>query len=138
MPCRSHRYLLQVPRSRWGATRSPAASARRRRRSPVCWSGFCAAPPKATAPRSQPCAIWWATQPDYRVLYAGLSGEEAAAITGKLQAKAIPFKLAAGASTILVPADQAMQIHLDLTAEGTLGSSKIGKGFELFDQPMTS
>ena len=52
------------------------------------------------------------------------------------KAKAVPFKLAAGGTTILVPADQAMQVHLDLTAEGVAGSAKIGKGFDLFDQPM--
>ena len=80
--------------------------------------------------------LWWAYQPEYRVLYAGLSAEESGAITSKLQAKAVPFKLAAGGTTILVPIDQAMQVHLDLTAEGVAGSTKIGKGLDLFDQPM--
>lgn len=80
--------------------------------------------------------IWWASQPEYRVLYSGLSVEEAGAITTKLRSKAVPFKLAAGGSTILVPADQAMQVHLDLTAEGVAGSAKIGKGLDFFDQPM--
>ncbi len=80
--------------------------------------------------------IWWASQPEYRVLYAGLSVEEAGAITSKLRSKAIPFKLAAGGTTILVPTDQAMQAHLDLTAEGVAGSAKIGKGLDFFDQPM--
>ena len=82
--------------------------------------------------------FWWAAQPEYRVLYAGLSAEEAGAITSKLQTKGTTFKLAANGSTILVPADQAMQVHLDLTTEGVQGSSKIGKGFDLFDQPMLS
>src|SRR5437764_8497892 len=77
--------------------------------------------------------LWWASQPEYRVLYAGLSAEEAGAITAKLQAKGVSFKLAAGGSTILVPADQAMQVHIDMTTEGVAGSSKIGKGFDLFD-----
>src|SRR5581483_6329208 len=60
------------------------------------------------------------------------------AITSKLQAKSINFKLASSGTTILVPADQAMQVHLDLTNDGTPGSSKLGKGFDLFDQPMLS
>ena len=80
--------------------------------------------------------IWWASQPEYRVLYAGLSAEEAGAITSKLRTKAIPFKLAAGGTTVLVPSEQAMQAHLDLTAEGVAGSAKIGKGLDFFDQPM--
>jgi flagellar M-ring protein FliF len=80
--------------------------------------------------------IWWASQPEYRVLYAGLSVEEAGAITSKLRSKATPFKLAAGGTTILVPTDQSLQVHLDLTAEGVAGSGKIGKGLDFFDQPM--
>ena len=35
--------------------------------------------------------VWWAAQPEYRVLYVGLAAEEAGAITSKLQAKGIPF-----------------------------------------------
>jgi flagellar M-ring protein FliF len=80
--------------------------------------------------------IWWASQPEYCVLYSSLSAEEAGAITAKLRSKAIPFKLAAGGTTILVPTDQAMQAHLDLTAEGVAGSAKVGKGLDFFDQPM--
>lgn len=80
--------------------------------------------------------LYWAAQPEYRILYAGLSAEEAGPITSKLQAKGIPFKLAAGGANILVPADQVMQAHIDLTAEGVPGSTKIGKGLDLFDQPM--
>ncbi len=80
--------------------------------------------------------VWWLAQPEYRVLYAGLSAEEAGAITSKLKSSGVSFKLASGGTTILVPADQAMQVHLDLSVEGIAGSSKISKGFELFDQPM--
>src|SRR5437879_2881632 len=65
--------------------------------------------------------LWWAAQPEYRVLYTGLSAEEAGAITAKLQTKGVSFKLAAGGSTILVPADQAMQVHIDMTADGVTG-----------------
>ena len=35
--------------------------------------------------------FWWAVQPEYRVLYVGLSVEEAGAITAKLQTKGVPF-----------------------------------------------
>jgi flagellar M-ring protein FliF len=80
--------------------------------------------------------IWWASQPEYRVLYSGLSVEEAGAITTKLRSKSVPFKLAAGGTTILVPTEQSLQVHLDLTAEGVAGSGKIGKGLDFFDQPM--
>src|ERR1700720_4422650 len=78
--------------------------------------------------------LWWVSQPEYRVLYVGLSVEEAGAITSKLQAKGVPFKLSAGGTTILVPSDQAMQVHLDMNNDGIAGSSKIAKGWDSFDQ----
>jgi flagellar M-ring protein FliF len=80
--------------------------------------------------------VWWVAQPEYRVLYTGLTAEESGPIISKLQSKAVPYKLASSGSTILVPAEQAMQVHLDLSADGVPGSTKIGKGFDLFDQPM--
>ena len=49
--------------------------------------------------------IWWIAQPEYRVLFSGLPAEDAGVITGKLQTKGVPFKLASGGTTILVPAD---------------------------------
>lgn len=80
--------------------------------------------------------IWWVAQPEYRVLFSGLPSEDAGVITGKLQTKGVPFKLASGGTTILVPADQEMQVRLDLATEGMPNASRIGKGFDLFDQPM--
>ncbi len=82
--------------------------------------------------------LYWAAQPEYRVLYASMSAEETGAITAKLQSKGIPYKLAAGGATILVPADQVMQAYVDMANDGGAGSTKIGKGFDLFDQPMLS
>jgi flagellar M-ring protein FliF len=79
--------------------------------------------------------LWWASQPEFRVLYTGLSAEDAAAVTSKLQTKSIPFKLAANGSSVLIPADQWMQVHIDMNADGVIGNAKIGKGLEGFDQP---
>jgi flagellar M-ring protein FliF len=70
-------------------------------------------------------------QTDYQVLYSGLSAEDAGAVTAKLQAQSVPFRLGAGGSTILVPAERVHQLRLDLAVEGV--PSK-GKGFELFDE----
>src|SRR5947209_11930636 len=63
--------------------------------------------------------VWWAAQPEYRALYTGLSIDEAAAITNKLQAKGVPFRLTAGGTTIMVPADQAGQAFVE--SEGASG-----------------
>ena len=77
---------------------------------------------------------WWSSQPEYRVLYVGLSIEEAGAITSKLQTKGIPFKLSEGGTTILVRSEQAMQVHLEMNNEGVAGSSKMSKGWDSLDQ----
>lgn len=73
----------------------------------------------------------YGTQQDYRPLYSNLAQEDAGAVTGKLQARGIPFRLAAGGSNILVPGDQVAQLRLDLAVEGLPAKSK---GFELFDE----
>lgn len=72
-----------------------------------------------------------AFQTDYQVLFSGLGPEDAGAITAKLQAQSVPFRLSANGSTILVPAERVAQLRLDLAAEGV--PSK-GKGFEIFDE----
>src|SRR5437764_6819898 len=58
----------------------------------------------------------WAAQPEYRLLYSGLSTEDAAAVTAKLQSLNVPYRLAGG-TAILVPAEQVQQLRLDLAAE---------------------
>jgi flagellar M-ring protein FliF len=74
---------------------------------------------------------YWASQPDYRVLYSNLSPEDAGAITSKLQATGVSYRLTSGGQTILVAAEQVAQVKVDLAAEGL--PAKGGKGFELFD-----
>lgn len=76
--------------------------------------------------------VWWANQPDFRVLYSGLSAEDASAITAKLAEKNVKYRLSAGGSTIQVPAESVQQLRLDLAAEGLPGKSD--KGFGLFDE----
>jgi flagellar M-ring protein FliF len=73
----------------------------------------------------------YALQTDYQILYSGLSAEDAGAVTAKLQAQGIPFRLSANGTTILVPVERVYQLRIDLAVEGL--PSK-GKGFELFDE----
>jgi flagellar M-ring protein FliF len=73
----------------------------------------------------------WASRPDYRMLFSGLDPEDAGAITAKLQAQSVPYRLEANGTTILVPADQAQQARLKLAMEGL--PEKGGKGWDLFD-----
>jgi flagellar M-ring protein FliF len=76
--------------------------------------------------------VWyWASQTEYAVLYYNLDPETAGAVTGKLQTQGVPFRLAAGGTTVLVPADQVHQRRIELAVDGL--PAKGGKGFELFD-----
>ena len=75
--------------------------------------------------------VWYFSQTEYRVLYSGLSIDDAGTVTGKLQAQNIPFKLGAGGTAVLVPADQVQQARVSLAGEGM--AFRGGKGFEIFD-----
>jgi flagellar M-ring protein FliF len=75
---------------------------------------------------------YWAAQPDYRVLFSGLAPEDASAITTKLQAQGVSFRLSSGGTSVLVPAEQLQQVRVDMAGDGL--PVKGGKGFELFDQ----
>lgn len=96
---------------------------RPRRLALMVLSGVCAAAIVAVG--------FYAFQTDYQILYSGLSAEDAGAITAKLQAQSVPFRLSANGTTILVPAERVHQLRLDLAVEGV--PSK-GKGFEIFDE----
>jgi flagellar M-ring protein FliF len=74
--------------------------------------------------------LWFRT--DYQPLRSGLSAEESTAITGRLQARNIPFRTEAGGATILVPADRLSAANVEVAGSGISGSA--GKGFEVFDE----
>ena len=75
---------------------------------------------------------WFSNRPDYKVLFAGLSGEDAAAVTQRLTELQSPFKLAQEGSAILVPADQALRLRLDMATAGLPSGGVVG--YEIFDQ----
>lgn len=78
-------------------------------------------------------AVWFLVlRVPYRVLFAQLRSNDAAAIIAELDRKKIPYQLADGGATILVPADIADRTRLavmtdELPLKGTVG-------FELFDR----
>jgi flagellar M-ring protein FliF len=80
--------------------------------------------------------LYWGSQPEYQLLFGGLAAEDAGAITAKLQAQGVPYRLTAGGAAIEVPADRVHQARLDLAVEGL--PAKSGKGFDLFDQTALS
>jgi flagellar M-ring protein FliF len=63
--------------------------------------------------------------PSYGVLFSGLSAQDAGAITAKLQASGVPYQLANGGTTILVPQGEVDQERVAL-AEAGLPSQTVG------------
>jgi flagellar M-ring protein FliF len=74
----------------------------------------------------------WAFQPDYAVLFSGLSVEDAAAITSRLEQERVPYRLSSGGTTILVPASRVQKSRMDVAVSGL--PNGLGKGWELFEQ----
>jgi flagellar M-ring protein FliF len=75
---------------------------------------------------------YYAVQPEWRVLFSGLAPEDAQAITSRLDTQGVPYRLAAGGSTILVHADQVNRLRLDFATEVTPGGKT--KGYAIFDE----
>ncbi|MGQ5524424.1 flagellar basal-body MS-ring/collar protein FliF [Chitinimonas sp. PSY-7] len=78
------------------------------------------------------CALaWWAFRQDNRVLFAGLSAQDASAMVAELDRMKVPYQLDQDGSTILVAADTVHKTRLqvlgkDIPLHGTVG-------FELFN-----
>jgi flagellar M-ring protein FliF len=68
------------------------------------------------------------SSPSYQVLYSGLSAKDAGAITAKLSAAKVPYRLAAGGSEILVPAAQVDQERVAMAEAGLPSSGTAGFG----------
>lgn len=81
---------------------------------------------------SMTALMMWARQPEFQVLYAGLSQADSAAIVSRLRDKRVPFQLQAGGGAILVPGEQVHEARLALAEEGIPSGG--GIGFEIFDR----
>jgi len=69
--------------------------------------------------------------PPKSILFSGLEPRDAAAVTAKLDAMAVPYEAKADGGTILVPADQVTKLRMAL-AQDNLPAA--GVGYEIFDK----
>ena len=69
---------------------------------------------------------------DERVLFSGLTAEDAAAIVEHLKSEKVPFRIDSSGGTILVPAAQVHELRLALASQGIPAGG--GVGFELFQK----
>lgn len=75
----------------------------------------------------------WATAPVYVPAFSGLPLEEVSAITDKLTAAGIAFRLEQGGAQVVVPASELARTRVLLASEGMPNKGR--PGLELFDQP---
>ncbi len=73
-----------------------------------------------------------ASRAGYAVLYSGLAPEEAGRVVEKLDAKKVPYRLAAGGTTIMIPGRHVYSTRIELASDGIPGSGTVG--FEIFDK----
>src|SRR5437868_688090 len=66
---------------------------------------------------------------EFRVLFANMSTDEIGAISAKLQAQNIPYRVDSAGTSVLVPEDRLVTARVALAADGF--SARSGKGFEL-------
>jgi flagellar M-ring protein FliF len=77
-------------------------------------------------------ALERALAPRYTLLFGALEASEVAAITEKLDAAEIPWRLNARGDAVLVPADQVASVRMMLAEEGLPAGDVVG--YELFDR----
>jgi flagellar M-ring protein FliF len=75
--------------------------------------------------------VLWASQGDWRVLYAGLPDKEAGAIVAELGTMGVPYRYSDGGGAIKVPADRLYDVKMKLAAKGLPKASVVGN--ELLD-----
>ena len=76
---------------------------------------------------------FWLKAPDFQLLYANLSQEDAGAIVDKLKNQKVPFELSNGGKTIRIAASQLHEVRLQLASEGLPEGSDVGlEIFELY------
>lgn len=75
--------------------------------------------------------VVFADHTDYVPLFSGMSEKDAAAITESLTKDKVPFRLAAGGATILVPSEEVHKTRLSLAGRGLPRGG--GVGYEIFD-----
>lgn len=79
-----------------------------------------------------PVLLLMGREPEMSVLFSNLEKDDVDAIVSRLDSQQIPYAMAAGGNTILVPQDQVHRLRIQMAQEGLPEAS--GVGFEIFDR----
>ncbi len=75
---------------------------------------------------------FWATRPQYSVLFSNLTAQDASAVVNKLKEMKVPYELTRRGNTIMVPSDKVYDLRISLAGQGIPQGG--GVGFEIFDK----
>ena len=78
-------------------------------------------------------STWWGTRTDWRTLFSGMDGRDAATMQQQLSAAGINFQTTPDGTAVQVPAEQLDKARVAISASGLPQSGRLG--FELFDKP---
>ncbi|MGS7189542.1 flagellar basal-body MS-ring/collar protein FliF [Enterobacter cloacae subsp. dissolvens] len=76
--------------------------------------------------------LFWAKEPDYRVLFSNISDEEGGAIVAQLTQLNVPYRIETPGGVIMVPGSQVHEVRMKLAQQGLPKGGAVG--FELLDQ----
>lgn len=71
-------------------------------------------------------------EPSYTLLFGGLAPEDARRIVERLEAAAVPYRLSPAGDAIMVPADRALRLRMDMAEQGLPSGGSVG--YEVFDR----
>lgn len=78
-------------------------------------------------------SAWWSTRTDWRVLFSGMDGRDAASMQQQLSAAGIRYQTTPDGTALQVPVEQLDKARVAISANGLPQSGRMG--FELFDKP---
>ncbi len=76
--------------------------------------------------------MWWTGRPDFRILYADMSAEDANAVVTHLKDLKVKYQLSRGGTAVSVPGDNYYEVRMALANAGLPSGGAVG--FELFDR----
>lgn len=76
--------------------------------------------------------MFWAKEPDFRILYNNISEQDGGEIVTQLTQMQIPYRFAEHDGSIQIPADKVYEVRLKLAQQGLPKGGSVG--FELLDQ----
>ncbi|MGZ4464978.1 MAG: flagellar basal-body MS-ring/collar protein FliF [Nocardioides sp.] len=75
----------------------------------------------------------WAATPTYAPLYSNLASKDASSVIDELTAEGVPYQLANGGNTIMVPQDQVYATRIALSGKGLPSDTSSSGGYSLLD-----